>query len=198
MKAFVSLASVFAWPCRVRTCVCGGRIAVDLGRAAAPRLTPGFFATRIWSSLPSLLEELLRASAGRSRRASRRRCRASLVPNLTSPETANGCAAPCASTRIVSPTSMCFLPPSLVDHDLVRPGPVAVDERERVEPRLGRVDGEAEVRCAAEADHLAVRRRSGCAMSATPPIAACDVRQRLHLRQQRLVERRQVLRSRRR
>ena len=33
-----------------------------------------------------------------------------LVPNLTSPDTRNGVAPPCASIRIVSPTLMCFFP----------------------------------------------------------------------------------------
>ena len=44
----------------------------------------------------------------------------------------------------------------LVDHDLVRPRPRALDERERVEGRVGVRDREAEVRRAAEDDRLAV------------------------------------------
>src|SRR5437899_10526968 len=44
----------------------------------------------------------------------------------------------------------------LVDHHLVRARPFPVDERERGELGPGGVDAEAEVRCAAEVDDLAV------------------------------------------
>ena len=72
------------------------------------------------------------------------------------------------------------------------PRPVAVDERERVEPRLGRVDARSP-RCGAPPKlitlpFLPIRlRRVGDAAD-----RRLDLGQRLHLRQERLVERRQV------
>ena len=108
VKAFVSLASVSAWAVPLRTCVCGGRTArIEESRSAS--LTPDFLETRIWSSFPSLLKR--RWALFRSKPARVAPPMSSpLVPNLTRPETVNGCALPCASTWIRSPTLMSFLP----------------------------------------------------------------------------------------
>ena len=152
--------------------------------------TPGLAATRIWSSLPTFSEELLRrrqVEAG-ERGAADRVDRAELDE---------------AGDRELLDRPFCLRRrsrrrPSKSFFDAVatsmttspRPGQAPSLERERVElAAWRRVDAEAEVRCAAEDDRLAVARRSAVPRRATPPIAACDVRQRRDLREQRLVER---------
>ena len=66
--------------------------------------------------------------------------------------------------------------PSPVDHDLVRPGPRALDERERVERRVAVGDREAEVRRAAVDDRLAVVADQLVASPSTLPSAVGDTR----------------------
>ena len=164
----------------LRTCVCGGRIArIEESRSAS--LTPDFFETRIWSSLPSLLKRrwaLFRSKPGEGRAAD-------VEPAGSELDQAGDGERLRAPLRLdldpVSDLDVLLARGRLVDDDLVRAGPRAVDERERVEPRLGRVDREAQVRGSAEADHLAVRadqvRRVGDAAD-----RRLDLRQGLHLR----------------
>src|SRR6185436_16611770 len=74
----------------------------------------------------------------------------------------------------------------LVDHDLVRPRPVPVDELERVELGPTGIDAEAEVRGTAEGDDLAVDDEVREAADAADRVRY--VRQVADLRQQRLGE----------
>ena len=118
--------------------------------------TPGLPAARIWSSLPCLSKS--RWAVGRSKPASVAPPIEATEPNLTSPEIVQLPApGPRPGRRSCSPTARSFLSAvALSIDDLVRARPGAVDERERVEVGPRRVDGEAEVRGAAEDDHLAV------------------------------------------
>src|SRR5262249_4128210 len=74
-----------------------------------------------------------------------------------------------------------------VDRDLAVRGPFALLQDNRVEARLRRVDREADVRGAAELDHLAVP-ADQLRLSSDAADRSGDVRQGLHLREQRLVE----------
>ncbi len=75
----------------------------------------------------------------------------------------------------------------LVDHDLTGLRPAAGDEGEGVEPGLRRIDAEPEVRRASEDDRLPVL-ADQLRLAAHAANRGPHVRQRLHLRQQRLVE----------
>ncbi len=167
--------------------------------SSSASLTFAFLETRIWSSFPSLSNR--RCAVARSKPASVAPPRLRpLDPNLTRPATLNGVAAPSASILIVSPTSMCFLPAVARSIDDLR-SPSASSPRRasgELNSGLSRVDREAEVRRAAEADHLPVladqvRGRRRLRRAPPGPSGSC-----LHLREQRLVERRQVVRARRR
>src|SRR5581483_1718766 len=80
-----------------------------------------------------------------------------------------------------------------VDHHLAAAGPVAVDDLQRVELRLLRVDREAQVRREAEADHLPVL-ADQVRLVAHAAGRRGHRRQLPHLPEQRLVEGRQVRR----
>ena len=148
VNAFVSLASVSAWPSPLRTCVCWRQDRRGSGASSAASPTPGFLATRIWSSLPFLLEQALR---GREVEAGERRA-ADVEPagaELDEPGDPERLSRrPAPRRRIGSPTSMCFLP--AVERSITTSpvfGQAALDERERVE--LGLASGRPRTRGAA-------------------------------------------------
>ena len=139
----------------VRTCV-PREHRRDVASSCAS-LTPGLAAaTAIWSSLPTLSNS--RCAVGRSKPAS-------VAPpieidgaELDEPETVSICSTgprpgrrSCRRSRS-PPPSRCRV--SITTS--FAPGPVALDERERVERRLAVRDREAEIGCAAEDDRLAV------------------------------------------
>ena len=79
----------------------------------------------------------------------------------------------------------------LVDHDLAGAGPVAVDQFQRVEPRIAVRDAEAKVRSAAIHDRLAVV-ADQLSLAVDARLGGRDAGEGPHLREQRLVERRRL------
>ena len=153
-KLSVSLASSRACASLVRTCVPGGRICW-ISLASCCGVIPGFAFARIWSSFPGFSKSFcagLEVEAGERRAAEARG-----AAELHEPRDAH---LPHGAVRLhadrLTDLEVLLLRRRLVDHDLVRERPRAVDQREGVERGPGRVDAEAEVRRAAEDDHLAV------------------------------------------
>ena len=72
---------------------------------------------------------------------------------------------------LVADREVLLLRDARVDHDLVGPGPLALDEAERVERRVAVGDREAEVRRAAEDDRLAVLPDQRRRVAVDPPSA---------------------------
>ena len=160
MKLVVSDASSVACASPVRTCVPGGRI-FWISAVSCSGVTPGFAFARIWSSLPTLVEERLRrrqVEAGERRAAEARRAaeldepgdlhlpHRPVRPRRRSSGRPRG---PSCRAVVLSTTSSSapgHLPSTSVS--VLNCGP-------------RRVDAEAEVRRAAERDHLAVRARRG-------------------------------------
>ena len=173
-------ASSRAWASPVRTSVFGGRISRICAMSFAGE-TPGFAATRIWSSLPSLPNS--RCAVARSKPASVAppieldRAELDEAGDLELLDRALDLHA----DRLAD-LQVLLVGRRLVDDDLVRPGPGSLHERQAVELRLRRVDREPEVRRPAERDRLAVldelRALARDAADRVP-----DVRQRLHLRE---------------
>ena len=190
-KLCVSLASSSAWPSPVRTWVAGrqDRTSIDGEQLRLRRSLRRSRADLV--ELPFLLEEPLRRAAGRRRRASPRRC--CLRPrSRTAPTRAAAVRRPSACTPICSPTSMSFLRGSgRVHGDIAGGRPVALLEHDRVEAGLGGVDREADVRRAAELDHVAVV-VDQLRFTADTAHRGVDFGQRPHLGEQRLVERRDL------
>ena len=77
-----------------------------------------------------------------------------------------------------------------VDHDLVRAGPGALDEPQRVERRLALGDREAEVRSAPEDDRLVVLPDQRGRVAVDAALGLRDAVEPAHLVEQRVVERR--------
>jgi len=94
-------------------------------------------------------------------------------------------------TDRVADREVLLLRRAAVDHDLLPVWPGAVDERERVEARGAVRDAEAEVRRSPEDDRLPVR-PDQVGVAADVPLRRLDVRKSLHLREQRLRDRRRV------
>ena len=107
MNSSVDFASSRACASPVRTSVAGGRIdwicAISCGGE-----TPGFAATRIWSSLPSFSKS--RWAVARSKPASVAPPIELTDPNLTMPEILSCSTGPSTCTPIVCPTFRSFLP----------------------------------------------------------------------------------------
>ena len=121
MNWSVSFASSRAWASPVRTSVFGGRIS-RICEISAAGVTPGFEATRIWSSLPSLPKS--RWAVARSKPASVAPPIELTDPNFTIPEIRISLTGPSACTPIVAADRQVLLVGRrLVDDDLVRPRP---------------------------------------------------------------------------
>ena len=150
----VAEASLLACWAPVRTWVAGGRI----GRSCATSCfgdTPALALTRMSSSLPTLSNS--RCAVASWNPASVAPPSELAEPNQPSPEI---CILTYRSVRLDSNDlagSQIFLGRRVGVHDhLRRSRPVAADQAQRVELRLGRIDAEAQVGGAAERDGLAV------------------------------------------
>ena len=185
----VRVLGVLLAPARRRSCTCcpGRQDRLDLRQEPLRARRPGFAATRIWSSLPSLSKS--RCAVARSNPASVAPPIELTEPNLTSPEI-RSCLdrafdldadlvadLRCPSCR----RSTCRSTTSFA------PGPLALHEGEAVELRLRRVDQKPRFGAPPNAialpsvDELRVLARDAADR-------VLDVGQRLHLGEQRLVE----------
>ena len=174
MNSFVSSASSLAC-CAARPDLRARRQDLRGSRRAAPAVeTPGFAATAISSSLPSFWKS--RCAVGRSKPASVAPPIERTEPNSTIPEMRSVVDRPLdldADRRRRPRSPPCSAVAASID-DLVRPGPGALDERQRVEASSRRSgDREAEVRRAAEDDRLAVLAdQRGRSLSTLPSASA--------------------------
>ena len=155
-------------------------------RRARSGETPLFAPTRIWSSLPVLSKR--RWAVGRSKPASVAPPMVETAPNLTRPETRSRSTGPCACTPICWPILMSFFP--AVDSSTTTSPDFGHRPPTRVrELNSGCVGSTLKPRFGAPPKTIALPFLPiSCA---SPPDAAdrrLHVRQRLHLRQQRLVE----------
>ena len=152
-----------------------------IAETSSASVVPSDAAARIWSSLPSLLNSC--CAVGRSNAASVAPPMLPSAREVEEPRHAQSLrTGPPPGRRSCSPTSMSFL--DAVDVSTatsLRPGQVALLEHERVEASLGGVDREADVRRAAELDHVAVV-VDQLRLSADAAHSGVDFGQRLHLR----------------
>ena len=185
MKLFVSFASLAAWVFPLFTWTRHGEDRADLsdelvGRDAALRTDADLV------ELPRLVEEALggREIEPRERRAADGGDRAEL-DEARDAEPLDGTLR--LHADLLTDRDVLLARRRLVDHDLTGLRPAAGDEGEGVEPGLRRVDAEPEVRRTSEDDRLPVL-ADQLRLAAHAADRGPHVRQRLHLRQQRLVE----------
>ena len=154
-KLCVSLASSEAWPSPVRTWVAGGRMSL-IEASSSASVVPSAAAARIWSSFPSFSKIRLR---GRQvERCERRPADVALRGEVERGPTRAGAARRLSPARRSARRPRC--PSSRPSSVSTATSPAAGQSPSlstiELKRRLRRVDREAEVRRAAELDHVAV------------------------------------------